>query len=63
MVTKRRQIALDIIDKALLQADPYRAVKSLVRLDNDTLTVGEHCFNLKEAGRIFVLGAGKATFP
>lgn len=60
---KAREIALDIVDKALLQADPYRAVKSLVKLEGDLLTVGEHTFDLKDSGRIFVVGAGKATFP
>lgn len=58
-----REIALDIIEKALAKADPYVAVKQLVNLEGDILTVGADSFDLKQAGSIYVIGAGKATFP
>jgi glycerate 2-kinase len=58
-----RRIALDIVDHALAKADPYKAVKELVRLKGDILQVGEICLDLKKQGRIFLLGTGKATYP
>lgn len=60
---KLRRIALDIVDHALAKADPYKAVKELVRLEGDVLQVGELRLDLKEHGRIFLLGTGKATYP
>ena len=58
-----RRIGLDIVNHALAKADPYRAVKELVRLKGDRLEVGDLSFDLVKQGRIFLLGAGKATFP
>lgn len=58
-----RRIALDIVDHGLAKADPYKAVKELVRLEGDILQVGEIRFDLKNHGRIFLLGTGKATYP
>ncbi len=60
---KLRRMALDIVNHALGRADPYRAVKELVRLQGDILEVGKISIDLKKQGRIFLLGAGKATFP
>jgi len=60
---KIRQATLDIIDYALEKADPYTATKNLVSLKNNNLHVGSLTFNLHDHKRIFVLGAGKATFP
>lgn len=58
-----REMALDIIDYALAKADPYKAVRDLVSLHNTTLTVGEKTFDLEKHKRIFLMGAGKATYP
>jgi glycerate-2-kinase len=58
-----RQAALDIIDHALSQADPYKATRNLVRIEGNRLNVGDLCFDLNGNQRIFLLGAGKATFP
>lgn len=56
-----RQIALDLADYALAAADPYAAAKSLISLNGDVLRIGQRGVDL--AGRrIFVIGAGKATF-
>ena len=60
---KGRKIALDIIEHALRAADPYIATKNLVKLHGETLTVGSLHFDLSQRGNIYVLGAGKATFP
>ncbi len=61
--TKARKTVFDIIGHALAKADPYRAVKELVSLEGEILTVGDLRYDLKEHRRILVLGAGKATFP
>jgi glycerate 2-kinase len=58
-----RVMALDIIEHALQQADPYAATKALVSLDGDMLWVGDLRLDLQKRGRIFLLGAGKATWP
>lgn len=58
-----RQAALGIIDFALEQTNPYKAVQTLVRLEDSQLTVGNLQLNLEDHQRIFLLGAGKATFP
>ena len=60
---KIRKAALDIIEYSLEKADPYVATKNLVSLKNDNLHVGSLTFNLHDHKRIFILGAGKATFP
>jgi glycerate-2-kinase len=58
-----RRMALRIIEKALEAANPYHAAKELVHLDGKSLRVGPHTFDLSKKGSIYVLGAGKATFP
>ncbi len=60
---KLREAALDIIEYALAQADPYQATRNLVRVDGNHLVVGNLSFNLAEHQRIFLLGGGKATYP
>lgn len=60
---KLRQMALEIIEYALEQADPYKAVQKLVRLEGSRLTIDNLCLNLRENQRIFLIGAGKATYP
>ncbi len=58
-----RRAALDIIEYALAVADPYRAVKDHVSVEGDALWVEDLRFSLNPDMRIFLLGAGKATFP
>ena len=60
---KIRKAALDIIDYSLKKANPYVATKNLISLKNNNLHVGNLTFNLHDHKRIFILGAGKATFP
>lgn len=60
---KIREAALEIIDHALAEADPYKATRKLVVIENHFLTVGELRFDLKDHKQIFLLGAGKATYP
>ena len=46
---------------ALGEADPYAATRCLVHLDGHWLVVGGDRFDLDAAGRVLVLGAGKAS--
>ncbi|MFC1951800.1 glycerate kinase [Chloroflexota bacterium] len=57
-----REIVIDLIEYALAHADPYKAALDLVHLDGDILSVGDLRFDLSKRGKIYVLGAGKATF-
>ena len=56
-------MALEIVDAGLLNADPYVKTRALVRVEGSTLWVGEESFDLNHYKRIYILGAGKATFP
>ena len=58
-----RAAALDIAEYALSRVDPYLATRNLVALSGDILTVGNLTFDLAHRGRIYVLGAGKASLP
>ena len=58
-----RQASLDIIESAIAAADPYRATHDIVHLHDNMLSVGDLQFVLEPNRRIFVIGAGKATFP
>ena len=58
-----RKTALEIIEYALTKADPYSATKDLVSVQGNELIVDNLRFNLKKHNRIFLLGAGKATYP
>jgi glycerate-2-kinase len=58
-----RKTALEIIEHAFAEADPYRATKDLVSVQSGDLIVDNLRLNLKKHNRIFLIGAGKATFP
>ncbi len=58
-----RRVALEIADAALAAADPYGATRRHLSFDGRTLTAGTRHYALKPDQRIFVVGAGKATFP
>jgi hydroxypyruvate reductase/glycerate 2-kinase len=60
---KLREAALDIIDHALAEVDPYKATLNLVRIEDNTLIVGDLRFDLRAQQRVFLLGGGKATYP
>ncbi len=58
-----RRAALDIAGHALAAADPGRAARALLSFDGDALSIGDERPALDAETRIFVVGAGKATFP
>jgi len=61
---KGREVALDVTEHALRAVNSYKAVKKMVRIDDDRkLIVGDLSYDLSKIGNIYVVGAGKATFP
>lgn len=59
---QRLKRAATAIFKAGLQAvDPEDCVKKYLRLADDRLLVGDRTYLLKELGRLYVVGAGKAS--
>ncbi len=58
-----RRDALDILNAGLLRADPGKATRGLVRVDDRTLFIGDASYRLDRFRHIYVFGAGKATFP
>ena len=58
-----RRVALDIASYGLAAADPYEATKALISFDGRTLAVAERSYEIASDRRIFVVGAGKASFP
>ena len=60
-----RRLAADIIDYCLSEVDPYKATKEAVRYgDGDGLLwVKDDSFDLKKVKNLYVVGAGKATYP
>ena len=58
-----RQALLRIARASLSTADPYRATLSRVSLDGQGLCVDRVRYPLDAGGRVFLIGAGKASFP
>jgi glycerate 2-kinase len=58
-----RRLALDIAEEAIAAADPGLAVRRAMSISSTALKIGDSEYVLDEGTRIFVIGAGKATFP
>ncbi len=56
-------MALQMIDAALDASNPYHATTRLVHLDEHELRVGPQKYDLSRQRNIYVIGAGKATYP
>lgn len=61
--TNLRQIALQIVDNTIKQCNPALLTEQYVRIENEQLIVKDKCYSLKNNQKIFVIGAGKATYP
>ena len=61
--TAARRFALEIVDYALSQSDPYRAARELISYNEDELIIGTLRLDLNLHKRVLLIGAGKATFP
>lgn len=55
------QVIARILSAALNAVDPYQAVRRHVRRQGNHLLVGERVFHLSPSGRVFLIGAGKAS--
>jgi glycerate-2-kinase len=58
---KLRNNAVDIIEHALVAADPYSAVMNLIQSDGEVLKIGDLHLDVNDYEHIFILGAGKAS--
>ncbi len=58
-----RKDALHIIEAGIRGADPGTGTLALVKLVGDTLSVGSKKFDIKKIRHIYVIGAGKGSFP
>lgn len=58
-----RQDVLEVLQAALVGADPYRAVRKAIEVDGDQLRIGDREEDLQTIDHIYVVGAGKAAAP
>jgi glycerate-2-kinase len=56
-----RELALESLEAALNAVDPQQMLKSRLLLENSTLKVNGHSFNLDKLKNIYVVGGGKAS--
>ena len=61
--SKTRSVALSCLDAALDAADTYKGTRRVVQRQGDKLTVGDQVFDLASLGDIYVVGAGKGSYP
>ncbi|WP_338724776.1 DUF4147 domain-containing protein [Pseudomonas tolaasii] len=61
--TALRRLALSIAEAGIAYADPGNALPRFVALEGDTLVVEGRRYSLADGVRVFVVGAGKASFP
>lgn len=55
-----RALVLGIVEETLARVDAYPRIRALIRVEDDTLHVGERAWNLGTAQNIYLIGAGKA---
>lgn len=60
---RMRAEAIEILNAGLLRADPGKATHDLVKLEGNTIIIGQKEYPLDSFSNIYVIGAGKATFP
>jgi len=58
---RARQLAVNALNAALEASDPKNIIRSKVRLEKNSLRIGELSFNLGEFKSVFVVGGGKAS--
>ena len=68
LLRQLRSEAVNLFHVAVKRVDPYEAVKAFVRLEGESLILGEENrpkteLNLGKFSRIFMVGGGKATAP
>lgn len=60
-VTKERTDILTIMESAYEAIDTDLIINSNVKLNNNTLTIGDHTFNLEDFDHLYLIGFGKAS--
>lgn len=60
---KGRKIVLDLIENGINAVDPYIATKRFVNIKKSRMIVGQWSYDLNKIGKIYVVGAGKGSFP
>ena len=55
-----RRIVLAITDRVLHRLDAYQRIKSIMKLDEDILTIGTRWWDLSTKRNVYLVGAGKA---
>ena len=60
---KVRKDALEIIEAGINRAIPYSGTMNLIQRSNRVLTIGKETILLNEVNHIYVVGAGKGSFP
>jgi len=58
-----RDLAWQIMRAALRAVDPAQAVRNALRLNGETLQIGDVSYDLASYRRVLVVGAGKASAP
>lgn len=58
-----RRSALEIIEHALKSSDPYLATKRAIQSNNRELIIQGYRIDLRKKRNVYVIGAGKATYP
>jgi glycerate-2-kinase len=58
-----RRLALNIAEQAIAAAHPAPVLRRLLTMEGATLCLGDERFDLAKGRRVFVIGAGKASFP
>jgi glycerate-2-kinase len=58
-----RHSVLQIIEYALKLSDPYQATKKIIQFKNRELIIKGYHIDLRKKRNVYVIGAGKATFP
>ena len=60
---KLRKAALDIVESGVRKVIPYESVKELIHFDGQTICVGQLEIPTASVDHIYVVGAGKGSFP
>nr|WP_318384307.1 DUF4147 domain-containing protein [uncultured Enterobacter sp.] len=55
-----REIVLAIAEGTLARLDSYHRIRSIMRLDGDTLWIGSRSWDLRKKRNVYLFGAGKA---
>lgn len=58
-----RRLVLDIVEHAMAAVDTYAAARQAIRIEGNELIVEPRRYDLNKLGRVWVVGAGKGSYP